>query len=127
MSWPTSAPGASDYYPIELFSYGSPQNVSTETVLLALTELGVRYASLRFILKNESANIVHLVVEHSEDGVTEDGERYKVEIAAGLQGSFTVEDVMALHWSLSALGDPDAGFPSSSVRWKVLGRLRRAR
>ena len=106
--------------------FGTPGNVSTETPLLALTAFGTEWAELAFILENLGASPVVFAVEHAESTLP-DMERRELLVAAGHQGSILIRDHHALKWGLSAYGDPDGGYPTVSVRWKVVGRRRRAK
>ena len=125
MTWPANVGGwQGEQCPVQIYPYSSLVAVSTETVLMPMTELGVPFEVLRFVVDNPSANLVRVVVEHSEDGVREDVERIQLDVAPGSQGSVTIPEVLALHWQLSAMGNPDGGFPSSQVRWALLGRRR---
>lgn len=119
MSWET-VPGRANRPNVHI-GFAAPQPVSTETPLLDLTELGSTYDRLRFVLDNQSANTVFLVVEHGETASKADVERRVIAIAPGKQGSIKVRDVDELFWRLAAYSDPDGSYPPSNSRWLVIG------
>lgn len=122
MGWTTRN---DSHYPRVVVPFADAAAVSTETPLLALTELGSQYADLVFTLRNHSASeLAAFYIEQSESGVVTDDERETVYVAALKERTFEFRNILRLYWGISAAGDPDGGFPSVSVSFQVVGRLR---
>lgn len=130
MAWATTDGGPNaglSYYslPRVLYPFAAPQPVSTETPLLAYTQLGRDQADLVFTLRNHGAAQAAFYVDRSESGVAADADRQTVYVPAGAERRLELRDVLSLNWAMSAAGDPDGGFPSVNVSWQLLGRRRR--
>lgn len=114
------------FAPRVLTPFAAPQAVSTETPLMALTELGSTYGDLVFVVRNQSAgNQAAFYIDRSESGVVVDADRQTVYVPALSERRLELRDVLSLYWALSAAGDPDGGFPSVNVSWQLLARRRR--
>lgn len=130
MGWATADGGPNagiSYYslPRVLNAFAAPQAVSTETPLLAYTELGRDYADLVFTLRNHGVVQAAFYVDRSESGVAADADRQTVYVPAGAERRLECRDLLSLWWALAAAGDPDGGFPSVNVSWQLLARRRR--
>jgi hypothetical protein len=140
MNWPGQEAGSADLAlilgtipsyiyqdgPRLLWPFATPELVSTERPLLTLRSLGIHYRRLIFTVRNHAVNPIALYVDRSDSGVVVDVVRETLIVPAGLEGKLVLDDVQAQFFALSAAGDPDGGFPSSSVSWMVLG-VRRMR
>lgn len=126
MSWPdgTRWDGLA---PRVIYPFASPTTVSTESPLLALTELGELYADLVFTLRNHHAtNTAQFYVEQSESGVVTDEDRKTMTVGPLKERRYEFREILSLWWGLTASGAVDSGYPSVSVSWQLVGRRRRA-
>lgn len=126
MSWPdgTRHDGLS---PRVIVAFSTPTTVSTETPLLALTQLGDVYHDLVFTVRNHHAtNTAQFYVEQSESGVVNDEERESATVGPLKERRYEFRNILSLYWGLTASGSADDGYPSVDVSWQLTGRRRRA-
>lgn len=112
-----------------LYSFAAAQAVSTETPLLALTEIGVLWSTVWATIRNHHATIPALaVLDRSESGSVNDEMRKLATVPALGEYTFVLDDTpgreLTRMMALSAAGDPDAGYPSITVSWQVRVALR---
>lgn len=117
--------GVDPSWPRALYPFATPEDVSTERPLLALTGLGVQYEDLVFTVRNhDPTNLVVFYVDHAQSGVATNASRDIISVNPGHEADLVFRDILSLFWSLSAAGDPDSGFPTCSVSWTLVGRRR---
>lgn len=130
MSWPVAAAGRDKHgNPGVLTDFAAPGAVSTETPLLALTELGPRWAKVWFTVRNHDAsNWAEAIVDRSESGSVNDELRQRKRVPPLGETTFIFDDApgreIARMFALAAAGDPDAGNPSVLVSWQLRVQLR---
>jgi hypothetical protein len=116
---------SSSKYPRVIRDFATPTAVSTETPLLVLTEYGALYSCLAVTLRNHDAsNRAALYIDQSESGTVNDEERETLYVGALRERTIEFRDILRLMWGVSAAGDPDTGFPSVSISWRLVGRCR---
>jgi hypothetical protein len=124
VSWPSFAPGEPAYpYAWRDFD-ASPVAVSTETPIMALVELGLLHSDVVITLRNHGAVTAALFVEQSESGVVNDSDRERIDVPAGKERTIEFRDVMRRMFGVTASGDPDGGFPATTVSVQVVVRKR---
>lgn len=125
MAWVTNTTSGDRRVPRVIVAFGAPVSVDAETVLMALTELGVLYSDISVTLRNhDGANRAALYVEQSEGGTVADDEREVVYVPAGKERTIEFRDTMRRMFGVTASGDPDAGLTAVNVSWQVVGRAR---
>lgn len=121
MSWT----GAANIVPYVITAFAAPQVVSTETPLQTLVELGPAYQKLTFTLRNHNPALnAAFYIDTSESGVVVSAVRNIVVVPPLKEYQIDFEAVMRRFFSVSASGDPDAGYAAVSVSFEVIG-LRR--
>lgn len=121
MSWT----GSGNIVPIIITPFAAPVSVSTETPLQTLVELGPIYSSLTFLLRNHDVALnAVLYVDTSESGVVVASQRNIVIVPPLKEYPIDFVGVMRRYFSVSASGDPDAGFAAVNISFEIIG-LRR--
>lgn len=128
MAWPPEGPlppGVDPTWPRVLRPFVAPQNVSTETPLMALTSFGRNYKDLVFTIRNlDPVNKIVVYIDRAQSGVSTNSARDIATVGPLHEGDLVFRDLLSLFWALSAAGDPDGGFPTCSVSWTLVGRRR---
>lgn len=130
MSWPPAATGRDKHgIPAVLTDFAAAGAVSTETPLLALTELGPRWGKVWFTVRNHDAtNAAEAIVDRSESGSVNDELRQRKLVPPLGEVTFTYDDSpgreLARMFALAASGDPAAAFPLVLVSWQLRVQLR---
>lgn len=130
MAWRDANIAGAMYQPLVLVDFAAPGSVSTETPLLALTELGVRWGRVWFTLRNHDAtNAANAIVDQSESGAVNTELRQQKLVPPLSEATFIFDDKLgrevARLFSLSASGDPAAAFPAVNVSWQLRVEPRR--
>lgn len=121
MSWS----GSSNIVPTIISPFAAAQQVSTETPLLTLLELGPTYYSLTFTLRNfDTLLSAALYVDTSESGVVVAAQRNQVIVPPLAEYQIDFPQVMRRFFSVSASGDPSGGFAAVNIAFEVIGLKR---
>lgn len=118
-----STPTRVQAYWREIASYGTAQNVSTLTTLLAFTDYGTEYKSLCVYIENDDgANNVNLVIDVSHGGTYKVTEMSTtVAVAAQQEGYAYIGDTNPFTYIRIAAQTDSPGFPTVQIKWALLG------
>jgi hypothetical protein len=118
MSWS----GAANVVPKVITPFAPKVTVSTETPLETLLDLGGTYERLAFTLRNYDALLnAALYVDTSESGVVVAAQRNILIIPPLSEATIDFLVVMRRYFSVSASGDPEAGFTAVDVAYEIIG------
>lgn len=103
--------GSPNLQPYVVTEFAAPVNVSTETPLQTLVDLGPLYDRLTFTLRNHHATLnAAMYVDTSQGGVVVSSQRTIVIVPPLSEYPLDFAGVMRRYFSLSASGDPDGGY-----------------
>jgi len=118
MSWSSAA----NVVPKLITPFAPKVAVSTETPLETLLDLGGSYERLSFTLRNhDTTKNAALYVDTSESGVVVAAPRNILIIPPLAEATIDFLVVMRRYFSVSASGDPEAGFAAVDVSYEILG------